>query len=191
LRKSLNCPPIVVFDEAYYEYATVHKDYPNSLEFHKLYPNLITLRTFSKIYGLAGLRVGYAVSNEKIISYMDRIRPPFNVNLLAQVAVIHSLADNKQHIKKSLEMVEHGKKYLYKQLNKIGLRYLPSAANFILINVSPYRGIDIFNKLLKKGIIVRAMDEYDFPDYIRVTIGKPKENRKFIYYLKKVLDKKL
>ncbi|MFN3966756.1 MAG: histidinol-phosphate transaminase [Endomicrobiia bacterium] len=177
---------LTIFDEAYYEYARVERDYPETINFYRKYKNLIILRTFSKIHSLAGLRIGYAIANSEIVSYIDRIRPPFNVNSIAQVAAEIALKDTK-NIRNSLKMVEEGKKYLYSELKKIGLKFIPSAANFILIDVSPNKGYDVFQSLLKLGIIVRAMNEYDFPNHIRVTVGKPEENKKFIEGLRKVL----
>lgn len=178
--------PLLIFDEAYFEYACVRKDYPDTLKFHSLYSPLITLRTFSKIYGLAGLRAGYAVADEEIINYMERIRPPFNLNSLAQAGVISAIYD-REHIKKSLKVVEEGKKYLYSEFEKLGLRAIPSAGNFILFEVYPLKGKDVFERLLKKGVIVRAMDEYDFKYHVRVTVGTAEENKIFIKCLKEVL----
>lgn len=179
--------PLVVVDEAYYEYACVEKDYPDSIELRKLYPRLITLRTFSKVYGLAGLRVGYGVADEEIIGYLDRVRPPFNVNSLAQAAA-SAVAGNS--IKKVIKNVQDGKRYVCGELDRMGIAYLPSAANFVLVDVSPLKGMDIFKWLLRKRIIVRSMDEYDYPNHFRVTIGTPEQNRKFIKAFKEVLGKK-
>ncbi len=179
---------ITIFDEAYYEYARVERDYPETINFYRKYKNIIILRTFSKIHCLAGLRIGYAIANPEIIDYLDRVRPPFNVNSIAQIAAEITLKDTK-NIKESLKIVEEGKKYLYSELKKIGVKFIPSATNFILIDVSPYKGYDVFQSLLKLGIIVRAMDEYEFPNHIRVTIGKPYENKKFIEGLRKVIKK--
>jgi len=142
-------------------------------------------RTFSKIYGLAGLRIGYGVASEEIVSYIERIRPPFNVSSVAQAAAVSAL-DDKQHIQRSKKLVSDEKKYLYKELEKIGLDFIPSAANFILINVKQ-DGQIIFEKLLRKGVIVRAMDEYGLKKFIRVTIGTQTENRKFIKEVIKVI----
>lgn len=180
--------PIVVIDEAYYEYARVFKDYPESIQLRKLYPNLLILRTFSKIYGLAGLRVGFGISNKEIITNMDRVRPPFNVSVVAQYVAAEVLED-EEHIEKSLKMVIEEKEFLYRALEQIGLRYIPSAANFILIDVYPLEGEYIFQQLLRKGIIVRSMDEYDFPYCIRVTIGNKLENRLFLKCLKEIITK--
>jgi histidinol-phosphate aminotransferase len=178
--------PLIILDEAYYEYARLEKDYPEMLEKLSLWPNLILLRTFSKIYGLAGLRVGYAFASPEIVSYLERVRPPFNINSVAQAAAEASLKDGAQ-VLKSGRLVQKEKKYLYEKLNTMKISFIPSAANFILVNVSPSQGMDVFNELLKKGVIVRAMDEYDFPYHIRVTIGLPEENRRFIRALSEVL----
>ncbi len=186
IKKSVS--PIVVIDEAYYEYACQQKDYPQSLKLRKLYPNMLILRTFSKVYGLAGLRVGYGISRKEIISDLDRVRPPFNVSTVAQYAAVAALSDF-QHVKKSVSLVIKEKKFLYRQLEIMGLKYIPSAANFVLIEVSPFKGQEVFNELLKFGVIVRAMDEYNLPYHIRVTVGTHKENVVFINMLKKVLKK--
>jgi len=180
-------PPIVVFDEAYYEFAREEKDYPESLDYLKRYPNLIILRTFSKIYGLAGLRIGYGFANEAVADYFDRVRPPFNVNLVAQAAAVASLADVSQ-VTRSVKLVKQGKKYLYAELKKLDIPYVETAGNFILVGVEPHKGEDVFKSLLKKGLIVRAMDEYDLPFHVRVSIGKPAENRLFIKALKDIME---
>ena len=173
---------IVVFDEAYYEYAT-QKDYPQTMDYLKQGKNVIILRTFSKIYALAGLRVGYGLAGEELVSYLERVRPPFNVNSLAQVAAEVSL-DDKQQIKRSLGLVEKEKKKLYRELDKLPVAYIPSAANFVLIDLKREAG-EICKKLLASGVIVRPMGEYKLPNCLRVTIGLPAENKRFIRELKK------
>ena len=178
--------PIVVFDEAYYEYAKVFNDYPDSLSLRKLYPNIVILRTFSKVYGLAGLRIGFGISRKEIIAELDRVRPPFNVSVVAQY-VAEKAIDDEEHIEKSVSHVIREKEFLYTQLDKLKIDYIKSATNFVLINVYPKKGIDVFSKLLSKGIIVRAMDEYDLPNHIRVTIGTRKENIKFINNFKQII----
>ncbi|MFH1259911.1 MAG: histidinol-phosphate transaminase [Elusimicrobiota bacterium] len=178
---------LFVCDEAYYEYASLEKNYPQTLEYLKDHENLIILRTFSKIYALAGLRIGYGIASAKIIDYLDRMRPPFNVNTLAQVAAEASLGDRKQIIQ-AQRLVKEGKEYLYNQLLKMEIDYIPSAANFVLINLAA-PGKKMFQDLLKEGVIVRAMDEYNLPYSIRVTIGKKSEMLLFIKALKKVLGK--
>lgn len=174
---------IVVFDEAYYEYA--NDNFPDTIKYSRQGRNVITLRTFSKIYGLAGLRVGYGISKKEIFEEMNRIRQPFNVNRLAQVAAIAALDDNEQ-VEKSIAMNEEGKNLLYKELDAMGIEYVPTAANFILINTGK-DGKEVFDRLLKEGIIVRPMGGYDLPNFIRVTIGKQSDNKKFIESFKKHL----
>ncbi|MCX7940554.1 MAG: histidinol-phosphate transaminase [Endomicrobia bacterium] len=180
--------PLVVVDEAYYEYARCYDDYPESLFLRKLYPNLIILRTFSKIYGLAGLRVGFGIARKEVISDLDRVRPPFNVSVVAQYAAT-AVLDSDSHLQKSVALVNKEKQYLYSQLERIGLKYIPSATNFILIDVTPFKGEWVFRKLLSKGVIVRAMDEYEFPYFIRVTVGSHKENVAFITTIKQIIKK--
>ncbi|OGL54744.1 MAG: histidinol-phosphate transaminase [Candidatus Schekmanbacteria bacterium RIFCSPHIGHO2_02_FULL_38_11] len=176
---------LVVLDEAYMEYVT-DKNYPNSIQYLSTRNNLIILRTFSKIYGLAGLRIGYGIANQEVIELLNKIRQPFNVNSLAQVAAIASLSD-EAHVKRSLENNEEGKAYLYNEFERLGLSYVPTSANFILVHCEQDCTI-LSNKLLKLGVIVRPMRSYNFPNSIRVTIGLPKENNKFISALKKVLS---
>lgn len=175
---------IVIFDEAYYEYA-IQKDYPQTLEYLKQGKNVIILRTFSKIYALAGLRVGYGLASAETVSYMERVRPPFNVNSLAQVAAEISLDDNQQ-VKKSRLLVEKEKKKLYRELAKLPVEYIPSAANFVLIDLKR-EAREITEKLLASGVIIRPMGEYGFTTCIRVTIGLPAENKRFMTIFKKLI----
>jgi histidinol-phosphate aminotransferase len=183
-----NQKPLVILDEAYFEYGKMQKDYPDGLDYLKDNENLIIFRTFSKIYALAGLRVGYGFAHKDIVDYIERIRPPFNVNSLAQTAATASLSDNSQ-VKKGQKLIKDEKKYLQKELKKLGINFIESAANFMLISSLPLTGKDIFVKLLKEGVIVRSMEEYDLPYWIRVTIGLHKENQIFIKKLKEVLNK--
>ncbi|MBI4218245.1 MAG: histidinol-phosphate transaminase [Elusimicrobia bacterium] len=179
--------PFLIFDEAYYEYSKeLAPDYPDLLNyFRKGYP-VVVLRTFSKIYGLAGLRVGYGVAPQWVVEAMDRVRPPFNVSSLAQSAAIACLND-RAHIQKSLAIVREGLDYLTQEMRRLGLPTIPSVGNFLMVSVSPLLGKNLFQKLLRKGVIVRAMDEYGFPNHIRVTVGLPQENRFFVHCLKEVL----
>jgi histidinol-phosphate aminotransferase len=180
--------PLVILDEAYFEYGALQKDYPNGLNYLKDHSNLIIIRTFSKIYGLAGLRVGYAFASKDIVDYVERIRPPFNVSSIAQAAAIASLSD-PAHVKKGQTLIKQEKKYLYKELKNLGIKFLDTAANFILADFAPLSGKEIFTALLKKGVIIRAMDEYELPTWARITIGLHKENEFFIKKLKEVLRK--
>ena len=173
---------LVVMDEAYYEYVEA-KDYPQTLELRKRFKNLVVMRTFSKAYGLAGLRIGYGIGDKKLIGYLNALRQPFNVNMMAQVAAEAALRD-KEFIKASRKLNSEGKKQLYAGLEKMGLEYHPTEANFILIKTG--NGRKMFNDLQKEGVIARALDVYGLPEYIRVTIGKPAQNRKFLSALKKL-----
>jgi len=186
---NLDQPPFIVFDEAYYEYASVlANDYPNTLDYINDSLNLMVLRTFSKAYGLAGLRVGYGIARKEVVDILDRVRPPFNVSTVAQAASLAALTDSS-HVKATTRKTASGLKYLTKELDKLGVPVLPSVGNFLLVDVAPRKGKDVFTSLLKKGIVVRAMDEYGFPERVRVTVGKPEENIFFIKKLKDLLSK--
>ncbi len=167
---------ITVFDEAYFEYIE-RDDFPETIKYIKEGAGIICLRTFSKIYGLAGLRIGYGISQPEIVTEMNRVRQPFNTNFLAQVAAMSAL-DDDEHLKKSREVNRAGKDFLYRELEKRKISYIPSEANFILIEVED--GARAASALLKKGIIVRDMSCYNLPNFIRVTIGTGEQNKKFI-----------
>ncbi|MCE5194076.1 MAG: histidinol-phosphate transaminase [Nitrospiraceae bacterium] len=170
---------LIVVDEAYYEYVSA-LDYADSFEHFRKRDNLLILRTFSKIYGLAGLRIGYGIAKKEIINAMDRIREPFNTNTLAQCAALAALSDSR-HVKKTKRINEKGKKYLYKELKSLGLNYIPTQANFIYMPVKA--PMSLYEKLLKRGVIIRSMGL----DAIRVTIGLKEENERFIQELKNIL----
>ena len=175
---------LVVFDEAYSEYA-VSDDYPETVDYLSEHDNLIILRTFSKIYGLAGLRIGYGIADKEIVSYLDRVRQPFNIGALAQKAALASL-EAEGHVAESIKYNEQGKEYLYQQFEELGLDYVPTQTNFILFDVA--RDNDkVFQKMLERGVIIRSMASYGYDTKIRVTIGLPKENRRFIKELKEVI----
>jgi len=180
--------PIVISDEAYFEYASYKKDFPNTIKLLQKYPNLIVLRTFSKIYAMAGARVGYGLSSPTIIDYIERIRPPFNVNKFAQAGAIASLQDKAQ-VTRSLNHVRKEFKFIFTELKKLGIKYVDSVGNFFLMSVAPFKGKEVFQKMLREGVIIRAMDEYQLYDYVRVTIGTRKENELFLKKIKKVLQK--
>lgn len=175
---------IVVFDEAYDAFIDVD-DYPDSLSYLKNKKNVIILKTFSKAYGLAGLRLGYAIAAPELTTYMERIRQPFNVNLLAQVAGLAALED-KEFLTKTRRLTLEGKSFIYQELSKMGLEYVPSVANFILVNAGR-NGQKVFAAMLKHGVIIRDMCQYGLENFIRVTIGTYKENQRFLCVLKKVL----
>lgn len=174
---------LLIVDEAYFEYVT-ESDYPNSLGYHAPERNILTLRTFSKLYGLAGLRIGYAIGRNEIVDLMQRVRQPFNVNAAAQWAALAALDDN-DHVKRSLEVNGEGMRYLTAEIGRLGLEQIPSAANFVLVRVG--HGQKVFQELLKRGVIVRPMEAYDFPHHIRVTIGTKAENERFIECLKEII----
>ena len=178
---------IIFFDEAYFDFAKDCPDFPDTLKLTNR-RNIITTRTFSKIHSLAGLRIGYGVATEEIVDYLNRVREPFNVNSLAQVAALAAL-DDTQHVKRTLEMVKKGKRYLYKQLNKLQLKYTPSATNFILINLNR-DARPVIEGLLKNGLIVRNMTAWGLKNFVRVTIGTMKQNTKFINVLKIYLNRR-
>ena len=169
---------LVVVDEAYYEYVS-SPDYADSMKHFSAGKNLLVLRTFSKIYGLAGLRIGYGIANKEIVTDMNRLREPFNTNSVAQKAALAALGDN-EHVEASRKNNEQGKRYLYAELTSLGISYVPTEANFIYIPIAD--SMAVYNGLLKKGVIIRPMG----PKAIRVTIGLPEENRRFIEALKAV-----
>ncbi|NQU44069.1 histidinol-phosphate transaminase [bacterium] len=176
---------LVLLDEAYFEYVT-KRSYPDGLKFVRRHPNLVVARTFSKAYGLAGLRVGYAFANPEIIQNLDRVRKPFNVNRMAQASAIAAL-DDEAHIRRSRENNEKGRQLLESELRKMKIAFVPSVTNFILIDTGR-SGADVTRALMAQGVIVRPMAGYGLPQHIRVTIGRPAENRKFLAVLKKVIQ---
>ncbi len=175
---------IVVFDEAYYEFVN-RDDYPQTLPWVKEGRNVIILRTLSKIYGLAGLRLGYAIAKEELIWSLNQVRQVFNTSRLAQIGAVAALRD-EEHVRKTLELNRKGQEYLYSELSKLGLFYIPSQANFVLVDLK-VDATTIFDKLMREGIIVRPMGGYELPTCIRVTVGTSDQNRKFIDALKKVM----
>lgn len=182
--KKLDPGVLVVFDEAYYEYVE-QEDYPETLEYVGEEQNVITLRTFSKIYGIAGQRIGYGVAKPRAISAINRVREPFNVNMLAQIGALAALED-EDHVKRSREGNKEGKEYLYRWFQGKGLYYVPTQANFIFLKVG-VDSQDLFQRMLKEGVIVRTGDIFGHPDFIRVTVGTMEENRRFTSTLEKVL----
>ncbi|MDD5246592.1 MAG: histidinol-phosphate transaminase [Candidatus Omnitrophica bacterium] len=181
--KSLPDSVIVVMDEAYDTFVDVD-DFPLTLNYVNQ-KNLIILKTFSKAYGLAGLRIGFAIAGQELASYMERSRQPFNVNLLAQAGALAAL-DDKKFLARTRKTVLEGKNYLYDELKKLGISYLPSVANFILMDAGR-DGTAVFRLLLKFGVIVRDMKQYGMKNFIRVSVGTKKENERFIRVLRKVV----
>lgn len=177
-------PPqvIAVLDEAYYEFLD---NPPDSVGYVKNGARVVLMRTFSKIQGLAGLRIGYGLAPAEIADLLQRARQPFNANLIAQAGAMAGLAD-LDHQKKTKEMTDEGRKLMEETFAKMGLKYVPSAANFVLVNVGD--GGEVFKRLMKKGIIVRSMVSYHLPAYIRVSIGTPEQNTRFLAELPGVLE---
>jgi histidinol-phosphate aminotransferase len=175
---------VVVLDEAYTEYVE-EAEFPNGLELLAEFPNLIVTRTFSKAYGLAALRVGYAVSNPQIADLLNRVRAPFNVNSLGLAAATAALKDDN-YLMRSRENNSHGMRQLVEGLSKIGLNFIPSVGNFITVEM-PSDALPIYQKLLHAGVIVRPLAPYQMPRHLRVSIGLPDENAKFLAALTKVL----
>jgi histidinol-phosphate aminotransferase len=173
---------IVYFDEAYYELVE-KRDFPQSLKYINS-RNVIVARTFSKAYGLSGLRIGYGIARPEIIDYMNRVREPFNVNSLAQAAALAAI-DDKKHLLRTRKALREGKEYLYSNFRRMGMPYVESVTNFILVKAGSRAGI-IYERLLKKGVIVRNMDAWGMKNFIRVTVGTMPENKRFISALEEV-----
>ena len=175
---------IAVFDEAYYEYVET-PEFPRMLDYVRDGANLIVLRTFSKIYGLAGLRVGYGIARPEIIECLNQVREPFNVNSIAQVGALASLDDVEQ-VERSRRVNSEGKRYFYEQFVNMGLPCVPSEANFVFVDLKRDCR-PVFTELLRRGVIVRTGDIFGYPTFIRVTMGTMDDNRRFIATLKEVL----
>ncbi len=178
-------PPhiIVVVDEAYCEYISA-PDYPDTLKYLQHYPNLVITRTFSKIYGLAALRVGYSISSPEIADILNRARLPFNVNSIASKAACAALQD-QQHVLKSIANNQQGMLQLQEAISAFDLNYISSIGNFISIDVND--AATIYQKLLRQGVIVRPLNAYNMPRHIRVTIGTEEQNHRFLTALHTVL----
>ncbi len=174
----------VVVDEAYSEYLPPDLRY-DSVALLRKYPNFIATRTFSKVYGLAGLRVGYGLMHPDVADLLNRVRQPFNVNSLALAAAAAALEDRK-FVAKSTKMNRLGLERLERGLKALGLETIPSCANFLTFRVS--RAGTVYDKLLRQGVIVRPLAGYDMPEHLRVTVGTPKENEKFLKALTAALD---
>jgi histidinol-phosphate aminotransferase len=174
---------IVVVDEAYFEYVEA-SDYPNTVAWLARYPNLVCARTFSKIYGLAGLRVGYGVSSAAIADILNRVRQPFNVNSVAQAAALAALGDDT-HLDKARRVNTDGMRQLVQGFEQLGLDYIPSVGNFVCVEVG--EAGRVYEQLLRAGVIVRPVASYGMPRHLRVTVGLPAENQRFLEALKIIL----
>ncbi|MBS0289977.1 MAG: histidinol-phosphate transaminase [Proteobacteria bacterium] len=177
---------LVVCDEAYYEYMTEH-DYPQTINLLARFANLFITRTFSKAYGLAGLRIGYGMGNASVIALMNRIRQPFNTNHLAQVAATLALADQAR-IKQCIQLNECGKQQLTQGLAQLNLSFLPCHGNFVSVEIK-MPNVKVFEALLAQGIIIRPLAPYGMEDYFRITIGTSQQNAACLQALETILKK--
>jgi len=172
---------IVVFDEAYFEFLS---DPPDTLRFVRERRNVIVLRTFSKIHGLAGLRIGYALAQLDVIDVLHRTRQPFNVNSIAQAGALAALEDDA-HLRETKRVIEQGRAYLEQQLTEMQIPFVPAVANFVMVNVGD--GCAVFDQLLRRKIIVRPLKGYRLPEWIRISVGTMEENKKLIAALGEVI----
>lgn len=177
---------ICVVDEAYAEYVETN-DYPDTTSWLAKYSNLLVTRTFSKIHGLAGLRIGYGVSSTAITDILNRVRQPFNVNSVA-LAAAEAALDDSAHIIESRQLNSDGMKQLLDGFNTMGLSAIPSAGNFIAVDVGQ-SGADIYEKLLRRGVIVRPVANYEMPDFLRITVGTQAQNKRCLNALEAALKK--
>lgn len=173
---------VAVFDEAYYEFLD---DAPDTLKYIAEGRNVCVLRTFSKAYGLAGLRIGYGLASPEVAAILQKARQPFNANAMAQAAALAAMADT-EHVAKTLETNNTGLRFYEKAFAERGLQFVPSVANFILVKVGD--GDDLFQKMLEKGVIIRAMRGYKLPEWVRISIGTQSENERCIEVLDEVLN---
>lgn len=176
---------IVFIDEAYYEFA-FGGDYPETLKYVKEGRNVVVARTFSKVYGLAGLRVGYGIARPEVAEILNKVREPFNVNLMAQAGALAALEDDA-FLDKSKEVVSSGKKVLYEAFDELGLKYVPSKTNFILVETMR-NSKEVFEFMLKKGVVIRDMTGWGLTGFIRVNVGLPEENELFIDAFKEAME---
>jgi len=187
LKKFISALPatvICVLDEAYFEFID-SENVLDSISWLADYPNLIITRTFSKAYGLAGLRVGYSISSKEIADLLNRVRQPFNNNMLALAAAEAALAD-EEYLAKTISVNNQGMKQLTAAFAELGLSWIPSFGNFVSVDLKQ-EGLPVYNALLKKGVIVRPVANYEMPSYLRISIGTEQENQFFINALKDVL----
>jgi histidinol-phosphate aminotransferase len=175
---------LLVMDEAYLEFLTDAVDLVPLIRLG-VRKNLVLMRTFSKIYGLAGLRIGYGIGSPKLVAALEKVRQPFNANLLAQVAAVAAL-DDDEHVRKTRANNFDGLEFFYRELRKLKLEVVPSFANFLLVRVGA--GQRVFEAMQKQGVIVRPMGGYQLPEWIRISIGSPQENERSLAALKNSLE---
>lgn len=174
----------VVLDEAYVEFVRA-KDFPNGRDFQKRFKNILLLRTMSKVFGLAALRIGILIAPPEVCDMANRVRKPFNINSLAQAAGVAALGDYEQ-LEKLKKVTWDGLDYYYAELDKLKIKFWPSQANFVLFDTGR-DGTEIFNALLKQGVILRPVKPYGMPNYLRMSVGLPEENEAAIGAIRKVL----
>jgi histidinol-phosphate aminotransferase len=172
---------IVIFDEAYFEFLD---DPPDILRYIRDGRNVVVLRTFSKIHGLAGLRIGYAIAPPAMTEVLHKTRQPFNVNSVAQVGAIAAL-DDEAHMRETKRIIDEGRTYLQKRFADMRIPFVPAAANFVMANVGD--GCAVFQKLLQRKIIVRPLKGYGLPEWVRISVGTMEENKKLTAALREVL----
>ena len=178
---------LVVLDEAYVEFVDA-PGFQDALALRRKYPNLVVLRTFSKIYGLAGLRLGYGLARPEVVEYVDRVRAPFNVNLVAQAAGVAAISD-VEHVERSRALVREERPFLSEGLKALGATVVPSQGNFVFADFPGRPGKDLFEALLREGVVVRPMGGYGFPTAQRITVGLRAENQKCLAALATVLGR--
>jgi histidinol-phosphate aminotransferase len=174
---------VLALDEAYIEFLDEPLDLLPEIRAGRK-PNLLLMRTFSKIYGLAGLRLGYGISNPDFIAALEKIRQPFNINSLVQAGALAAL-DDASHVEKTRRNNAKGYKFFYRAFRKLSLEFVPSAANFVLVRVGD--GQRVFNEMQKLGVISRPMGGYQLPEWIRISIGTPKENKRCLDALQRAM----
>lgn len=177
---------LVILDEAYFDFVTA-RTYPDGLDYVKAGRPVMVMRSFSKNYGLAGLRLGWGAAAPETVAAMHRIRQPFNANCLAQVAGVAALADD-EHLRRSREMVAAGREQLYRGLDELGVKYVPSEANFVLVDLGR-EAVPVFEELMKLGVVVRPLAGWGLPNALRVSVGRAEENDAFLRALAAVLGK--
>lgn len=176
---------VIVFDEAYYDFAKVNPDYPETIDILKRRPNTIILRTFSKVTGIAGVRIGYAITSNEIAKEMNKVKGTFNVNRLAQAAALGALND-EEHIKKTVELNYKSLSMMEETFEELGLEYVKSNANFIFVNVGKDSRV-VSEELLKRGIVIKAGYIWGWNTWLRVSTGTIEQTEKFLSALKEVL----
>jgi histidinol-phosphate aminotransferase len=181
-------PPgvVIALDEAYIEYVD-DPDIPNGMDYLGTRDELVLMRTFSKVYGLAGLRIGYAIGTEKMIHTLEKVRQPFNITIPAQAGALAALEDD-EYLQKVLEVNAAGMKYIYGEFDRLGVKFWKSTANFILFETA-IAGNELQDLMLKEGVIVRSMAAFGLVNHLRVTIGTEAENKRFVTALEGILAK--